>query len=307
MSEEKNTERSISSNSPDCDVGAGHTERSVPHSGLPEGQPIVLDLFSGAGGMSLGFEMAGYHIALGVEKDRLAAQTYAHNFDHRCHTADISEIQDIRNFLQDRGLERVDVIIGGPPCQGFSRVGRGKIRSIRRDPDYIHDPRNQYYEEFLRFVEALHPLYFVMENIPDMQYHRDNDQLLLEKMKLITAKLGYTIDPRILEAHHYGVPQTRKRLFIIGSKLGHRIRWPEKTRENNPVTLWQAISDLPVVSHFHRQDEMRYVPRCDLNEYQRLMRERAGDTLFGHQTRWHNDQDLEAFALLPETSPWTRQ
>jgi len=263
-------------------------------------KPIVLDLFSGAGGLSLGFEMAGYAVGLGIEKEELPYQTHHYNFGGRCHLADISTISSPKALMRKHGLERVDVIIGGPPCQGFSRVGRGKIRSLRQDPAYIHDPRNQYYKDFIRFVEILQPLHFVMENVPDMQYYADGRGLLLEKALGVFQEAGYTVDRKVLQADHYGVPQTRRRLFVIGNRLGQEILWPEKTHEGNPVTVWQAISDLPVVPHGHRQDEMPYRPCHKLNGYQRLMRHQAGDVLYNHQTRWHNSQDLEAFTWLLE-------
>ena len=262
--------------------------------------PVVLDVFCGAGGMSLGFEMAGYHIGLGVEKEELPYKTHSHNFDGRCYLGDIHDIQDPWAFIREHGLEQVDVIIGGPPCQGFSRVGRGKIRSLLNDSTYIHDPRNQYYKEFIRFVQALHPLYFVMENVPDMRYYADGDGLLLHKVLRKLEGLGYKVGWDVLQADHYGVPQTRRRLFVIGNRLGQAIPWPEKTHEGKPVTVWQAINDLPVVPHGHREDEMLYAPRCVLNGYQSLMRRGAGDVLYNHQTRWHNKQDLEAFAWLRE-------
>lgn len=248
----------------------------------------------------MGFQMAGYHIGLGVENAELPWKTYAHNFGDRCHLGDIREIPDPMALLQQYGLERVDVIIGGPPCQGFTRVGRGKIRSLKNDPGYIHDPRNQYYREFIRFVEALRPLYFVMENVPDMQYYMDGEGLLLHKAQRELEDLGYAVDWAVLRADHYGVPQTRRRLFIIGNRLQQPVVWPRATHKDRPVTVWEAISDLPVVPHGHRQDEMPYEPRCELTEYQRLMREGAGDVLYNHQTRWHNEQDLAAFAWLPE-------
>jgi DNA (cytosine-5)-methyltransferase 1 len=131
-----------------------------------ESKPVTLNLFCGAGGMSLGFQIAGYHIGLGVDNDPLACQAHAHNFGGRCVLEDISIITDPRACIQEHSLEWVDVIIGGPPCQGFSRVGRGKLREVRNDSTYIHDPRNQYYKEFVRFVEALQPLYFVSAKMP---------------------------------------------------------------------------------------------------------------------------------------------
>lgn len=276
-------------------------------------QPVVLDLFCGAGGLSLGFEMAGYTIGLGIEKDLLAYQTHCHNFGGHTYLGSIEEIEDPVAFTQRYGLNQVDVIIGGPPCQGYSRVGRGKMRKLNNNRDYI-DARNRYYLEFLRFVIALRPLYFVIENVPDMKFYEDyldeedgeDGQKRMATIPQIirqrVASHGYYVEWDILEAHHYGVPQTRKRFFIIGTRVKSQpICWPEKKYEHEPVTVWQAISDLPIVDHNARDDEIPYRPRfIPLNEYQRLMREGAGDVLYNHQTRWHNPQDLEAFTLLPE-------
>src|SRR5258706_2067738 len=185
----------------------------------PKLKPVILDLFCGAGGLSLGFEMANYHIGLGVEKEELAFRTHCYNFGNRCHLGDIRSITNPKHFVQEFGLERVDVIIGGPPCQGFSRVGRGKMRSLLQDPTYIHDPRNQYYREFIRFIKELEPLYFVMENVPDMQYYQEDgeEELLLEKILCIFRSMGYVVEWQVLCAAHFGVPQTRKRLFILGT------------------------------------------------------------------------------------------
>lgn len=265
-------------------------------------KPTVLDLFCGAGGMSLGFAMAGFEIALGVEKDSLAAQTHAYNFDGKCYQGDIHDIAEPETFIQSYGIAKIDVVIGGPPCQGFTRVGRGKIRSLRQDPAFIHDPRNQFYLEFIRFVRVLQPLYFVMENVPDLLLYRDEDgQTVLDRaLTIFHDELGYKARPMILHADHYGVPQTRKRLFIVGNRLGQEIYEPEKTHEGTPVTLWDAISDLPIIPHKHRLDEIPYVQRHELNTYQRRMREDAGTVLYNHQTRYHNEQDLEAFMYMPE-------
>ncbi len=264
------------------------------------GEPLVLDLFCGAGGMSLGFEMAGYRVGLGLEKEEIPFRTHCLNFDGRCYLGDIGEIDDPLAFVQGHGLEKIDVTIGGPPCQGFSRVGRGKIRSLRKDPAYIHDPRNQYYKEFVRFVEAIEPSHFVMENVPDLGYYLDGNEPLLQKALSSLEDLGYSVDWKVLEAHHYGVPQTRRRLFVVGAPRAQEIPWPEKTHAGRPVTVWQAISDLPIVPHGHRQDEMQYEPRQGLSRYQRMMRQRTANVLYNHQTRWHNEQDLAAFAWLPE-------
>lgn len=267
-------------------------------------KPVVLDLFCGAGGMSLGFEMAGYHIGLGVDNNPLACQTHADNFDGRCVRADIASIVDPSAFIRGHGLEGVNVIIGGPPCQGFSRVGRGKLRQVNNDPYYIHDPRNQLYREFIRFVAALRPLWFVMENVPDMQYYHDGTARLLDRVMDEFRTLGYSVDPRVLLAADYGVPQTRQRLFIVGNRLGEEIGWPAPTHGDGRlylhVTVWDAIGDLPIVDIKHRQDEIPYHPRGVLNDYQREMREGSDGVVYNHQTRWHRPDDIRAFTLLSE-------
>lgn len=188
---------------------------------LPGLWPVVVDLFSGAGGLSLGFEMAGYHIGLGIEKEELAAQTYSYNLSRPCEPTDITRTSDPVGYLHEHGIDRVDVITGGPPCQGFSRVGRGKLRHLRNDRAFLHDPRNKYWMEFARFVRKLRPLYFVMENVPDLAYYREGEGLLIERiLKTFRDRLGYTVEWRVLRADEFGVPQTRERLFIIGNRLG---------------------------------------------------------------------------------------
>ena len=92
----------------------------------------------------------------------------------------------------------------------------------------------------------------------------------------------------------------RRRLFIIGNRLNQRIKWPRKTYHNNPITVWQAISDLPLIAHERRLDEMPYQPRNKLNKYQRLLRQGCDGVVYNHQTRWHRQQDLHAFAWMPE-------
>jgi DNA (cytosine-5)-methyltransferase 1 len=253
--------------------------------------------------MSLGFQMAGYFVALGVDRDSLACQTHAHNFGSE-HTvcADIKGIPNPKLFLEEHGIERVDVIIGGPPCQGFSRVGRGKLRQVNNDPDYVHDPRNQLYREFIRFVDSLRPAYFVIENVPDMQYYQSGGERLVDIIKNeLESRFGYSMDSRVLTAADFGVPQLRQRLFIIGNRLGKPITWPTPThRPEEHLSVWDAISDLPVVGIKHRNDEILYVPRQELNGYQQQMRVGCDGVLYNHQTRWHNAADLEAFCLLQE-------
>ncbi len=264
-------------------------------------QPVTLDLFCGAGGLSLGFQMAGYDIRLGIDHDATACGTYAHNFGNGVEV-DIQTITDPLEFVHEHGLDEVDVVIGGPPCQGFSRVGRGKLRQVKNDPNYIDDPRNSLFRDYLRFVARLRPLYVVIENVPDMKHYRENGTWVLDLLISELRSLGYsTVDSRALLAADYGVPQRRQRLFVIANRVGIPITWPKPTYEpTKHVTVWEAISDLPIVGTKHREDEMPYISRQGPNEYQRRMREGSDGILYNHQTRWHNDDDIRAFVLLQE-------
>ena len=98
---------------------------------VKERRPVVLDLFCGAGGMSLGFEMAGFHIGLGIDKDSVACKTHSYNFGVHTQSVEIEDIKDPEGYIKAKGIESVDVIIGGPPCQGFSRIGRRAIHIIK--------------------------------------------------------------------------------------------------------------------------------------------------------------------------------
>ena len=264
-------------------------------------QSVTLDLFCGAGGLSLGFQLAHYSIGLGIDHDPIACRTYMRNFSN-CVQVNMQKISDPQAFIHEHGLDAVDVIIGGPPCQGFSRVGRGKLRQVNNDPNYIHDPRNSLFREFLRFVARLRPLYLVMENVPDMVYYREKGTRVIDQLMSELRSLGYdAVDFKILLAADYGVPQMRQRLFIIGNRVGIPITWPKPTHEPGKyVTVWDAISDLPIVGTKHREDEMPYISQHKPNEYQRGMREGSDGILYNHQTRWHNDDDIQAFVLLKE-------
>ena len=221
--------------------------------------PIVLDLFCGAGGMSLGFQMAGYTIGLGVEKETIPCSTHRYNLGNHCYNGRIEDIEDPKALISSYGLATVVVVVGGPPCQGFSRVGRGKLRSLHGDPDFIHDPRNQYYLEFIRFVRELQPIYFVMENVPDMRNYADVDGLVIDQAMNQFRSLGYVVDWAVLRADNYGVPQTRHRLFLIGNRIGNTILWPKKTHYH-PRTVWDAIGDLPIINHNHRLTSLHVSP-----------------------------------------------
>ena len=192
-----------------------------------------IDLFSGAGGMSLGFDLEGFKNVFSVEYDLQTAQTYRYNFpNHVLINKDIQEIStnEIKKIIKNN---TVDVIIGGPPCQGFSLAGKfGRT--------FIDDPRNQLFKEYLRFVSILKPKIFIIENVARLVSH--NKGKTIREIQESIEKLGYKVKYEILQTSDYNIPQKRQRVFIVGYK-NIEFNYPEKLKRK--VTIKEAISDLP--------------------------------------------------------------
>jgi DNA (cytosine-5)-methyltransferase 1 len=183
--------------------------------------PRVLDLFAGCGGISLGFQSAGFEIAGAVEFDPEAAASHGANFhpgrpEHaRAH--DITQIEPA-TLAEELGLgplsSGIDVIVGGPPCQAYARVGRSKLREIHDHPEAFQlDPRAKLYLRYLKYVEDFQPLALVMENVPDVlnQAGRNIAEEVCETLESMGYKTAYTL----LNAAYYGVPQMRERMFLL--------------------------------------------------------------------------------------------
>lgn len=199
------------------------------------GKPRVLDLFSGCGGLSLGFQAAGFEARAAVEFDPEAARSHGLNFhggDKRHSVArDIIEThpEDLVAELDLGTVERsIDVIVGGPPCQAFARVGRPKLREIDAHPQaFKYDPRARLYQEYLRYVEAFQPVAVLMENVPDVLNH--GGQNIAEEISEVLEDKGYVCGYTLLNAAFYGVPQMRERMFLIAYRreLGQAVAFPE--------------------------------------------------------------------------------
>lgn len=201
------------------------------------GSPRVLDLFAGCGGLSLGFHKAGFSIAAAVEFDPHAAQSHGRNF-HRGDPAysvprDIARTSpdDLVRELNLGGVAEVfDVLVGGPPCQAFARVGRPKLREVDAHPEaFKHDPRAQLYIDYLRYVEACAPLAVVVENVPDALNH--GGQNVAEEIAEALEERGYVARYTLLNAAFYGVPQMRERMILIAyhRELAEAVFFPEPT------------------------------------------------------------------------------
>ena len=201
------------------------------------GQPRVLDLFSGCGGLSLGFRAAGFEIAAAIENDPTAAASYGANFhaDDSRHAVDrditsTTPGQLVRTLKLGRVAEAFDVVIGGPPCQAFARVGRSKLREIDAHPEaFRHDPRAMLYTPYLRYVKSCRPLAILMENVPDVMNFGGHN--VPEEVCDVLENLGYVCAYTLLNAAFYAVPQTRERMFLIAyhREIANNVGFPAPT------------------------------------------------------------------------------
>ena len=246
----------------------------------------VIDLFAGVGGMSLGFEMAGFEVVLANEYDKEIAEAYVKNHpDIKMIAEDITSLSLEDVFSEYCG--KIDVIIGGPPCQGFSQKGQRKT---------IHDERNFLFKYFVKVVELVQPRYFVMENVPNLLTAEKG--YFKKEIEEMFRTLGYILNSDVLNAADYGVPQNRRRAVIIGKKADadkEKVVLPQKVQDK--VTIWDAISDLAYLESGEGETEQKY--KLEPNSaYQKYMR-KGSDRLFNHQATKHSKLALERLKLLP--------
>lgn len=207
------------------------------------GKPRVLDIFSGCGGLSLGFHSVGFEIVGAVESDPIAAESHAVNFYKnipeeilRLHTTarDITITEPdqlVSELLLGTDVSNaIDVIIGGPPCQAFARVGRSKLREVADHPEAFRlDPRANLYLRYLHYVKSLRPLALLMENVPDALNYAGHN--IAEEMCEALTESGYTCGYTLLNAVYYGIPQMRERMFLIAyaDELKTKVNFPKPT------------------------------------------------------------------------------
>lgn len=266
-----------------------------------QSKPTAIDLFCGAGGLSLGLEEAGFAVLVGADSDPLATETYAHNLEGLAWTGDLSDANDFLGALGAWGIEHTDLVAGGVPCQPFSRAGEARLKelvSAGLRPE--RDSRAELWQSFLRVVAALEPKAVLVENVPDLP--RWNDGAVLVGLLEGLRGLGYTVDARVLGAYEQGVPQHRARLLIVGTRDGSGFVWPRPVR--SIPTLRDAIGDLPPVPGAHRSQRIRYLAARQRSPYQRTMRAGIKPADRGyiedHVTRDVRADDHAAYDLLPE-------
>lgn len=229
-------------------------------------KPLAIELFCGAGGMSQGFAEAGFEIVQAIEKDERAGNTFKEN--HRATDLLVGDIADIDPLAVARrvSIRRGDLtaIIGGPPCQGFSESNR-RTRSLL-------NPRNHLYVQFFRFVESLRPKWFVLENVAGLRTLAEGE--ILNAIVARSRQIGYSTNWRELNAVDYGVPQIRRRIFVVGNRIGASFEFPSPTHGlHTPfVTVRQAIADLPFLRAGAQISFREYVGARTLSAYQTLIR-----------------------------------
>lgn len=248
---------------------------------IPQSNISVLDLFCGCGGLSLGFAKAGYSVVMGVDfwKDALVTYEYNHpNSKSLC--ADLSTLKP--RELEKRIGKNIDVIIGGPPCQGFSIAGKR----------ILEDKRNELYKSFVAMVEYFKPKAFVMENVPNIL--SIGNGMVKDSILKDFETIGYSVKYKVLLASNYGVPQNRKRAVFVGM-LGNtnNFDFPAPTTPV-PVTSYDAISDLPEET---LSDGSSYLsePKSD---YQRLMRKNCSH-VFNHEVTVHDAKTVKIISMVP--------
>ncbi|MDP2925908.1 MAG: DNA cytosine methyltransferase [Nanoarchaeota archaeon] len=236
----------------------------------------VIDLFCGCGGLSEGFEDAGFNIVCGNDVDKNMVESFKLNHPNaKAILGDITKIPS-EELLNNNKKEDITLIIGGPPCQGFSSVGDRKEE----------DPRNKLFYEFVRVVKDIKPKIFVLENVTGILTMQGGK--VKEIIKQEFEKLGYNVTIKILNAEEYGVPQKRRRVFFVGNLFGKEFEFPKVEFDgiNKPFrTVWETIGDLPQIDSGKESKEYLEEPKTD---FQKLLRNGQKELLY-HSSPNHSE------------------
>jgi DNA (cytosine-5)-methyltransferase 1 len=278
-------------------------------------EPTYVDLFSGCGGLSLGFRKAGFKSLIAVDWDSAAVHCYNDNLRAGSYAgavqADLGAFRthaDVAAFLDQYGIGPgdCDVLAGGPPCQSFSLVGRTKVKALveadeRRKEEWerVAASRTMLFETYALFLEYLAPRWFLFENVPAIKSHSLYHQILarFNSLKAPDGKrLGYVINADTYWASDYGVPQDRRRFLMVGHREESGIPcWTPPARQRE-ITVHEAISDLPTIASGAKVHRMEY-DSGPSSVYQEEMRS-GGTDLFNHICRNHNEDDVALFERM---------
>lgn len=252
----------------------------------------VIDLFCGCGGLSEGFKMAGFEVVKGIDFNKPAIETYNYNFgDGKGVCIDLTDIkkEEIKKLIPE--IEDIDVVVGGPPCQGFSSANRYCKEEF--------DQRNKLFFEFVKFVEVAKPSYVVIENVKEIL--TKNNGYAKEQITKIFEEMGYCVNNRLLKASDFGVPQKRVRNFFV-MKRNNKFDFDKLEESDRTVPVVEALSDLYELENcvgtttHHIDDEPKY-------EYTKYLRNNKG-TIENHEVRYPTVATQEKMKYVPQGGNW---
>ena len=294
-------------------------------------RPKAIDLFAGPGGLSLGLKEAGFDILAAVEHDSDAGETYEHNIGAHTKIKDITWYgpKKLEKFLVTEYEwdedDELDLIAGGPPCPGFSLIGRSKMygtaklknRKLKKHVHrFIAHPKNKLFKWFVKYVKHFSPKYFIMENVQGMTSYVQDDEPIVDVIKRSFGD-DYVVSHRVLDASDFGVPQNRMRIIFIGSRKDMiQAEYPEESADEK-ISALEAIRDLWNVEPNNRTGEVSAIERSPNSKgakFRRTMRnwectrldgsrEAGGEQKQNHWTRHPNRRDVVLFPFLKSGSP----
>lgn len=260
----------------------------------------VIDLFSGAGGLSEGFRQAGYSVLAANDFDEFSARTFKATHPGTAFIDGPIQNIDAQDFLDAAKLQygELDCLVGGPPCQAFS------VYNHQRG---MHDERSGLFREYLRIVQGVFPKYVVIENVTGMSSVAEG-QAIVEIEKGLKELGYYQVEHKVLKAEEYGVPQERRRIIIVANRLDNKITWPAPThfRNGKPLVLVKdAISDLPILENGQGTDlaVLYKTPFNDATPYQRLMRQNSL-VVTNHEAPRLSDINIKRMSFVPQGGSW---
>jgi len=250
----------------------------------------VLDLFSGCGGISLGFKLAGFNISGGVDIDPDSIKTFQKNFPKsKAICESLLEYSD-EKIIEDFGGEEIEIVVGGPPCQGFSSANRWQKEN--------EDPRNKLFFEYLRFVELLKPKAVVIENVRGI-LTRDNG-FAKSRIEKLLKDLGYIVDCKVLNASDYGVPQNRLRAFFVAIRNDYKETFDfDQLIKKQKVTVKEAIGELYDLD----KNPKRKLTTKPQNKYLKYLR-KENQEIFNHETKYPAKLTQERISHVPQGGNW---
>lgn len=260
-------------------------------------RPLSIDLFSGAGGLSLGLRLAGFQVILAAEIEREAAETHRAQFPGATICVDLSDPDVIDNICSALDGVELDLVAGGPPCQPYSQAAFSKVRHLEAFHGRQADSRRSLWASYIEIVRRTRPKAVLVENVPDMAFGRDG--VVLRNLVEDLENLGYAVHSRVLASDSFGVPQHRQRLITVAFKDPRPFAWPDREDYDQRV-LRDAIEDLPAVEGGNKEESRPYhsTPTVLQKYFRDSVPPDQASVIYDHHTRAVRSDDLEAFKLM---------